>query len=69
VVILFGNSVMILNRQRFLAKYEVGDITSTAGDSGMKGSIAGLLHAASYLKVPMIFGNLLVIVVEIFLGG
>jgi Yos1-like len=60
---------MILNRQRFLAKYGMGDIASTVGESGIKGSVAGLLHAASYLKVPMIFGNLLVIVVEIFLGG
>jgi immediate early response 3-interacting protein 1 len=70
VAILLGNSVIILNRQRFLAKYGMDNVASSnVGESGMKGSIAGLVHASSYLKVPMIFGNLLVIVVELLLGG
>ena len=71
------NSVMILNRRRFLAKHGLDDLTSMGGggnsmDGGtnpLQAQLVGLLHAVQYLKVPVIVANLITIVFEIFFGG
>ena len=62
------NSVLILNRPRFLAKHGLDDITAANHDP-VKSQIIGLLHAVQYLKVPVIVANGLTIVFEIFFGG
>lgn len=59
---------MILNRKRFLAKYELDDLVVAAQDP-VKAQIVGLLHAVQYLKVPVIVANAITILFEIVLGG
>jgi hypothetical protein len=69
--LLLVNSVMILNRKRFLAKYGLDDLTSMGGaeSSPVQVQIVGLLHAVQYLKVPVIACNAITIVFEMFFGG
>lgn len=78
--LLVANSLMILNRRRFLAKYGLDDLNAmnqhtmnASADPSqqppLKAQIIGLLHAAQYLKVPVIACNLLVIIFELLLGG
>ena len=69
--LLLTNSVMIVNRRRFLSKFGLDDMNSmqVMGDSPMKAQVAGLLHAVQYLKVPVIAANVITIVFEIILGG
>jgi immediate early response 3-interacting protein 1 len=66
------NSVMVLNRRRFLAKYGLDDLATAGGPEGnnaLKVQIVGLLHAVQYLKVPVIAANAITIIFEIFFGG
>ena len=75
------NSVMVLNRQRFLAKHGLDDLANVnnsynGGGGGvggnntpLKAQIVGLLHAVGYLKVPVIIANIITIIFEIFFGG
>jgi hypothetical protein len=64
------NSVMILNRKRFLAQHGLDDLTSTSiGGNPLQSQVIGLLHAVQYLKVPVIIANILTIAFEIFFGG
>mmetsp|Transcript_5926 Transcript_5926/g.9059 ORF Transcript_5926/g.9059 Transcript_5926/m.9059 type:complete len:84 (-) Transcript_5926:62-313(-) len=70
--LLMTNSIMILNRKRFLVKYgldDVNNINGSAGDNPMKVQIIGLLQAVTYLKLPVIAANAVVILVEMLLGG
>lgn len=71
VGLLLVNSVMILNRQRFLAKHGLDDLTNVGGASSnpLQGQLVGLLHAVQYLKLPVIICNILTIAFEIFFGG
>ena len=59
---------MILNKQRFLSKYGLDDLVAASGDP-VKAQIVGLLHATSYLKMPVIAANIVTIIFEIFFGG
>lgn len=73
--LLVTNSLMILNRRRFLSKFGLNDAPS----GGMPGSdtsqkplqaqAAGLLMAVQYLKMPVIVANIIVIIFEILLGA
>ena len=68
------NSVMILNRRRFLSKYGLDDLNHMQGGhvesaTGLKAQMVGLLHAVQYLKVPIIAANILTIFFELLLGG
>mmetsp|Transcript_12598 Transcript_12598/g.34934 ORF Transcript_12598/g.34934 Transcript_12598/m.34934 type:complete len:83 (+) Transcript_12598:104-352(+) len=70
--LLMINSVMILNRKRFLAKYGLDDLNhmqAYGGNSALKAQLVGLLHAVQYLKVPVIIANIFTIIFEILLGG
>jgi hypothetical protein len=62
---------MILNRQRFLAKFGLDDLASMGGhaDSPLQAQVVGLLHAVQYLKVPVMVANTITIIFEIFFGG
>ncbi|KAG7356078.1 Yos1-like protein [Nitzschia inconspicua] len=70
VGLLLINSIAILNRKRFLSKLGMDDL-SIANDetAGLKGKFAGALQAASYLKLFIALGNVIAIVLEIFIGG
>jgi hypothetical protein len=72
------NSLMILNRKRFLAVYGLDDVGNNGG--GMPGGIemsqkplrsqaAGLLMAVQYLKIPVIAANIILMIFEILLGA
>jgi len=61
------NSVLILNKQRFLSKHGLDDLVATAGDP-VKSQIVGLLHAVTYLKMPVIVCNIFTIIFEIIVG-
>lgn len=70
--LLLTNSVMILHRRRFLAKYGLDDPNNMGCDPSEKPlqvQLIGLLHAVQYLKVPVIAANGLTIVFELLLGG
>jgi immediate early response 3-interacting protein 1 len=62
---------MILNRRRFLSKYGFDELSHMQHGSAstLKTQAVGLLHAAQYLKVPVIAANILVIFFELLLGG
>ena len=62
---------MILNRQRFLAKHGLHDLSQTGGESSspLRSQMVGLLHAVQYLKLPVIIANIITIMFEIFFGG
>jgi hypothetical protein len=49
--LLGTNSLMILNRPRFLAKYGLDDYHGAGNASPVKAQLVGLLHAVSFLKV------------------
>ena len=68
------NSILILNRRRFLAKYGLDDINSTAvsattAQNPLRTQAIGLLQAVHYLKVPVIVANIITILFEILIGG
>ena len=75
--LLLVNSILILNRRRFLSKYGLDDMNHvhhhgmvSAGDAvPLRTQIVGLLHAVQYLKVPIIACNIVTIVFEMLLGG
>jgi hypothetical protein len=67
-----ANSVLILNRRRFLAKYGLDDVANMGVDPSsrpLQVQIIGFLQAIQYLKVPVVAANVLVIVFELILGG
>jgi immediate early response 3-interacting protein 1 len=69
---LLTNSVLILNRRRFLAKYGLDDISKLGGDVSSRSlqvQFIGFLQAVQYLKVPIVIANILVIIIELILGG
>mmetsp|Transcript_10957 Transcript_10957/g.15676 ORF Transcript_10957/g.15676 Transcript_10957/m.15676 type:complete len:81 (+) Transcript_10957:110-352(+) len=68
--LLLTNASMILNRQRFLAKYGLDDVANAGMDpSPLKVQAIGFLQAVKYLKVPVIACNLLTVIFEIILGS
>ena len=70
--LLFTNSVLILNRKRFLAKHGLDVVNNMGCDPSerpLRVQAIGLLQAVQYLKLPMIAANLLTIIFELLLGG
>ena len=70
--LLFTNSVLILNRKRFLAKHGLDVVNNMGCDPSerpLRVQVIGLLQAVQYLKLPMIAANLLTIIFELLLGG
>merc|ERR1712032_1737429 len=69
-VLLFTNAFAILNEERFLKKHGITLASATnesfyggpTPNNSLKAQVlAGFLHACSYLRVPLIFLNTLVI--------
>ena len=70
--LLATNALLILNRRRFLAKYNLYDVSQMGcapSEKPMTAQLIGLLQAVQYLKVPVIALNLLMVVFELLLGG
>ena len=75
VGLLLVNSILILNRKRFLAKHGLDDLAGMGGTvpdqsaNPLKMQLVGLLHAVQYLKPVVIIANGITIVFELILGG
>jgi len=70
--LLFTNSILILHRKRFLAKYGLDDVNNMGcnpSERPFQVQAIGLLQAVQYLKMPVIACNILVIIFELLLGG
>ena len=65
--LLVTNGLVVLDQRRFLSKYGY-DKPSDNGEA-FHNQIYGLLQAVSYLKVPLIVCNTLVILIELTAGG
>lgn len=69
---LFTNSILILHRKRFLAKYGLDDVNNMGcnpADKPFQVQAIGLLNAVQYLKLPVIAANIITIIFELLLGG
>jgi len=71
--LMFTNAVAILNEERFLERYGWGStqnagMTSPTWKNSMKGQTIGTIGAVSYLRMPLIMFNTLVIIVKILFG-
>lgn len=68
------NGLAVLNNERFLEKIGWGFSGMHSGGGvgegpgAVKQQVIGLIHAVSYLKVPLIAVNSMVIVVKIVFG-
>lgn len=64
IVLLLSNAVAILNRPRFLNKFEC-----EPGDMSPKGQVLNFLIAAQYMRPVLIPLNVICIFVEMLFGG
>lgn len=72
VGLLLANSLLILNRQRFLSKYGLDDMTGMnahQSSNPLKSQMVSLLFAVQYLKPVVIVANVITIIFELILGG
>mmetsp|Transcript_14145 Transcript_14145/g.46468 ORF Transcript_14145/g.46468 Transcript_14145/m.46468 type:complete len:80 (+) Transcript_14145:79-318(+) len=70
-VLLAVNSLAVLHEERFLARY-VGKHEQALGaperDTSLKAQALGVVNAVSYLRMPLVFINSLVILVKLIFG-
>ena len=69
VGLLLANSLLILNRQRFLSKYGLDDMSGMNANNPLKAQMVSLLFAMQYLKPVVIVANFVTILFELILGG
>ena len=67
-IVLFVNSVAILNEERFLRPLGWGYGDQFPGASGLRDKIVPILHAMRILRTPLILVNLLAIAYLVVLG-
>lgn len=72
-VVLFVNSVAILDNKRFLEKYgwgfsQLGGNYTGQSRNLLKSQIIGWLHFMSYFRWPLIFLNSIIIFVKLIFG-
>jgi Yos1-like len=65
--LLCSNAVAILHPKRFLSKFGY-DKADPLGGASLRNQTVGFLSAVSYLKIPLIIINCLVIIMEIVAG-
>ncbi|KAJ1460202.1 hypothetical protein M885DRAFT_510003 [Pelagophyceae sp. CCMP2097] len=65
IVLLCTNAVTILNRPRFLARFE----TNLDNSMSLKSQVVNFVLAAQYMRAPLIPVNVLVIFVGLLFGG
>ncbi|KAL4519140.1 hypothetical protein Ndes2526B_g00239 [Nannochloris sp. 'desiccata'] len=71
--LMLFNAAAILNEQRFLEKYgwgfsQLGSRPTGEGPGALKHQIIGTLHAATYMRVPLIGFNIVVIFLKVVIG-
>uniref|UniRef100_A0A061RMS0 Yos1-like protein n=1 Tax=Tetraselmis sp. GSL018 TaxID=582737 RepID=A0A061RMS0_9CHLO len=71
--LMFANGFAIVNNDRFLEKHGWGysalyDRGYGLGPGHMKRSTIGFLHACSYLRLPLLMFNVIVIFVKLLFG-
>ncbi|KAJ6778222.1 hypothetical protein OIU74_002080 [Salix koriyanagi] len=68
-ILLFANSMAILNEDRFLAPrgWTLSELQGRTRNS-LKGQIIGLVHACQFMRLPLILLNIIVIIVKLFYG-
>ncbi|PSC67047.1 immediate early response 3-interacting 1-like [Micractinium conductrix] len=71
--LLIMNGLAVLNNERFLEKYgwgfsQMGNNPMGPSPNALKYQIIGLLHAAAYMRVPLIVLNTLVVFVKLVFG-
>jgi hypothetical protein len=67
--LLCANAVAVLHPKRFLSQYGLSEIDPTISMNSPKNQVIGLLQAVRYLKGPLIIINILIIVLELLMGG
>ena len=70
-VILVANAFAVLNEERFLEPKNLSQSAITSGyvsAHGFKGQLIGLIYAASYLRMPLLAANAIVIFVKVLFG-
>ena len=70
-VLLVANAFAVLNEERFLEPKSLSQSAITSGyvsAHGFKGQLIGLIYAASYLRMPLLAANAIVIFVKVLFG-
>ena len=70
-VLLVANAFAVLNEERFLEPKNLSQSAITSGyvsAHGFKGQLIGLIYAASYLRMPLLAANAIVIFVKVLFG-
>ncbi|XP_006403619.2 immediate early response 3-interacting protein 1 [Eutrema salsugineum] len=69
-LLLFANAFAILNEDRFLAPrgWTLENVHQTGRRNSFKGQIIGLINACQYMRLPLLFMNVAVIVMKIIFG-
>ncbi|XP_058729159.1 protein transport protein yos1-like [Vicia villosa] len=67
--LLFANALAILNEDRFLARrgWTLAEMTGPQRNT-LKGQVIGLIHVCQYMRLPLIFFNILVITKKLIAG-
>ena len=71
-VLLVANAFAVLNEERFLEPKSLSQSAITSGyvsAHGFKGQLIGLIYAASYLRMPLLAANAIVIFVKVLFGS
>ncbi|KAF6160981.1 hypothetical protein GIB67_007622 [Kingdonia uniflora] len=68
--LLLANALAILNEERFLGPrgWSVSDVSTGGSTKSMKAKLVGLIYAAQYMRIILIFVNILCIVVKLVSG-
>mmetsp|Transcript_3392 Transcript_3392/g.4590 ORF Transcript_3392/g.4590 Transcript_3392/m.4590 type:complete len:80 (+) Transcript_3392:102-341(+) len=69
--VLFLNAGAILNEERFLQKYGWGSSSLHDGSRpsvNLKSQTIGFIHAVSYMRVPLVVLNILIVFVKVIFG-
>mmetsp|Transcript_4114 Transcript_4114/g.6426 ORF Transcript_4114/g.6426 Transcript_4114/m.6426 type:complete len:80 (+) Transcript_4114:208-447(+) len=70
-MLLVFNAFAVLNEQRFLEKYGLGHSALTSGHvsaTSPRGQLIGLITATTYMRMPLVVLNSLVILVKMIFG-
>eukprot|EP00890_Picochlorum_soloecismus_P002038 jgi/Picsp_1/2835/NSC_01061-R1_yos1-like protein len=72
-ILLLFNAAAILNEKRVLEHYgwgfsQLGQNPVGEGPGALKHQIIGTLHAATYMRVPLVVVNVLVIFLKLIIG-
>jgi len=66
--VIFLNALAILNEDRFLNKYGWGRSALLEHSKTWKSELVGWIHAISYMRVPLIVLNCVIILAKVISG-